>query len=591
MRKCVSSCFAAISLVLMACSPKPAPVTEKADVPVETAKEDEPQPPTVANDAAAQNAAGLNTKDVMDKSAQAAEWFRTKQWDKIREAASTDFRAALTDDQFGRDWDASVAKAGEFERNVYRLPFKQDHFVVQVLAKHSNGAVEHNYVWDDAGHLVKMSVTYKDALKSCPEDCRADVAAAFEGFMTGDYALFAKNATEVLRQELSEEAFGVARAQIQALAGDIEYLNSPSIDVKDAVNRVYTLNAHHAKMNFVYLITFDGEGRMGGFVLNPAFEKPANAQPESTERWTETEVSFRADAQYPISGYLTLPKDAPNPPVVILVHGSGCHDRNETLMENAPFRDIAHGLAERGIATLRYDKRCMLYPDSAVPDKLTVQTEVTDDFDAAVRMIQADARVDAKRIYVLGHSLGGMLVPYFASKHPELAGAVSMAGSLRSLFEILAQQLQLTLAESRKQPGSEATVAILEKNMRELDDKAGRLDALADDEKIVDQPVRYWKSLNAASGAKWLDTTKMPILVLQGSADMQVYSDDYDLWLAAEKQHSNIRCMRFERLNHLMMPTTLENPNIVDVAKDYSVASKVDDKVIDAIASFVQNGK
>ena len=134
-------------------------------------------------------------------------------------------------------------------------------------------------------------------------------------------------------------------------------------------------------------------------------------------------------------------------------------------------------------------------------------------------------------------------------------------------------------------------MAILEKNIRELDYKAGQLESLADDEKIAEQPVRYWKSLNEASGAKWLDTSKMPILVLQGSADMQVYSEDYDLWLAAEKQHSNIRCMRFERLNHLMMPTTLENPSIMDLAMDYSVASKVDDKVIDAIASFVQNGK
>ena len=222
MRRCKFSYFAAISLVLMACSPKSAPVAEKADAPVEAAKDEEPKPPTVANDAVAQNAAGVNTKDVMEKSAQLAEWFRAKQWDKIRDVASPEFRAMLTDDLFGRDWDASFAQACDFERIVYRLPFKQDdRLVIQVLAKHNNGAVEHNFAWDNSGHLAKMVVTYKDASKSCPEDCRSDVAAAFDGFITGNYALFTNHATEDLRQVLTEEAFGMARVQIQALAGDI----------------------------------------------------------------------------------------------------------------------------------------------------------------------------------------------------------------------------------------------------------------------------------------------------------------------------------------------------------------------------------
>jgi dienelactone hydrolase len=409
--------------------------------------------------------------------------------------------------------------------------------------------------------------------------------------VTGNYAQFAANATEEFRKQLPENAIQAVRNQLRDLAGDFEYVKS--IDLKDFVSHYYELKAHHAKMSMVYTVVFDKEGKLQGFLVKPDNDADDSAPkgPESTDTWAESEVTFNADAQYPISGYLTLPKNVEKPPIVIFVHGSGCNDRNETVSANAPFRDIAHGLAERGIATLRYDKRCKLYPDSAAPDKVTIQTEATDDFDAAVRMLQGDARVDAKRIFVVGHSLGGMLVPYLADRHPELAGAISMSGTLRPFFDVMKQQQTLAIAEMQKSPDAEASVSQLNALVRELDEKVPKLDALPDDELIIGQPVRYWKSLRDATGEKLLANTKVPILVLWGSADMQIYAEDFDLWLAAEKKYPNLRCMRFDRLNHLMIPTTLENPNLMEISKDYAVASKVDAAVIEAIAGFVKSGK
>lgn len=137
----------------------------------------------------------------------------------------------------------------------------------------------------------------------------------------------------------------------------------------------------------------------------------------------EEEISIEGDPAYPLAGTLTLPEGTDNPPVVILIHGSGSSDRNETISGNTPFRDIAWGLAERGIASIRYDKRYYTYPDAASdPASVTIEAEVLEDADAAIALAMADDRLDHSRVYILGHSLGGMLTPAIAASHPQLAG-------------------------------------------------------------------------------------------------------------------------------------------------------------------------
>src|SRR5690606_32751665 len=82
---------------------------------------------------------------------------------------------------------------------------------------------------------------------------------------------------------------------------------------------------------------------------------------------------------YELGGTLTIPENAEGKlPAVILVHGSGPNDRDETLFSYKPFRDIAWGLAEQGIAVFRYDKRTFAYGPESVknPKAFTVYEEV-----------------------------------------------------------------------------------------------------------------------------------------------------------------------------------------------------------------------
>ena len=106
----------------------------------------------------------------------------------------------------------------------------------------------------------------------------------------------------------------------------------------------------------------------------------------------------------------------------MLVHGSGPQDRDETIGPNKPFRDLAEGLASQGIAVVRYEKRTYVYAKKLASVKnLTVNEETVDDAAAAVTLLRKTPGIDPRRVFVLGHSLGGMIL--------HRAGEVGSAGT------------------------------------------------------------------------------------------------------------------------------------------------------------------
>lgn len=145
-----------------------------------------------------------------------------------------------------------------------------------------------------------------------------------------------------------------------------------------------------------------------------------------------------------LPGRLALPPGDGPFPAVVLVHGSGPNDEDETIGARKLFRDLAWGLAARNIATLRYVKRSRFQPEAFDPKrKATVKEEVIDDARAAVALLERDPRIARRAVFLLGHSLGGTLAPRIAQGGPPLAGLLIFAGSTRPLDELVRDQLRV----------------------------------------------------------------------------------------------------------------------------------------------------
>lgn len=330
--------------------------------------------------------------------------------------------------------------------------------------------------------------------------------------------------------------------------------------------------------NIRVTISYGSDGKPAGIWASYTPKNPPELQ--STVKWEEVSVKV---GEKELPGMLTLPKGLQKPPVVILIQGSGASDMNETFgsAPNRPFEDIAHGLAEQGVATLRYNKRTYQY--TAVGGD-TIEYEMLDDAAAAVKLLCNDNRVNENRIYLLGHSLGGMMAPKITADNLQIKGFISMAGSLRFLQDIVLDQnkaaikVEASLTEQQKNALLAQVESEIEKTKTLDDGGTGS---------IMGIPTNYWKSLNAIDGMATVKGLNVPMLILQGSADFQVNPDkDYKLWQSTLGGHDNVTFKLYDGLSHQFMPNQIPGNGAPDISV-YNAPNHVDTNVIADIAAWI----
>lgn len=328
--------------------------------------------------------------------------------------------------------------------------------------------------------------------------------------------------------------------------------------------------------------SFDENNEIVGIWFANALLKPIAL---STDVFTE-EIIQVGHNENKMNGLLTLPVGVENPPVVILVHGSGTHDLNESIGVNKPFYDLAHGLAEHGIASIRYDKRHAVYPDELPAlinaNNFTLEDEVTKDVDAIINQIQGMDNVDNDNIYILGHSLGGMLAPKIATENSEVAGIISMAGTLRSIEDIILTQNEEVISNMTSLSADEQSELLAT-----VQEQIDFIKSLTADSKetIMGYPASYWYSFQTLDNENIARNLDIPILVLQGTDDFQISIDiDYPLWEQTISGNDQAIFKTYEGLNHLMM----ESSGLRNIG-DYEIEGTVSSEVIADIAEFILN--
>jgi dienelactone hydrolase len=374
---------------------------------------------------------------------------------------------------------------------------------------------------------------------------------------------------------MDDAAIAQLLGAVVAQTGTIASVGVARHDDTVSTYRRYRVPVTGATAAIDFQVVLDPEGRVAGLGLLPHAEPPAPVVGLVAPREIEVSVGIGDDA---LPGTLTLPDGNGPFPAVVLVHGSGPSDRDENIMGNRPFRDIAHGLAARSVATLRYDKRSFARPQSLLAhgEALTVQHETIDDAVAAVALLRGRAEIDPARVYVLGHSLGGMAAPRIAQA--ALAdGMIVMAGATRPLPEMMIEQTEYIAALDDPVTAEEATqIAQLKAAVAALRDPAragaGQLGA----------PIGYFTDLEAHDAPAEAAALDIPVLVLQGVRDYQVTMKDFEKWKRALAGRPRACVKVYEALDHLMRAGEGKSG-----PEDYAVPRPVAVEVIEDIAAFV----
>jgi hypothetical protein len=261
----------------------------------------------------------------------------------------------------------------------------------------------------------------------------------------------------------------------------------------------------------------------------------------------EEQVIIGEGTQWELNGLLTLPEGiADKIPAVVIVHGTGALNMNGSWNDTdliKPFKDIAEYLTTYGIAVLRYDKRTFTHIEAVSCRDFTVHEETVEDAILAADILRNDERIDNENIFIIGHSMGGMLTPRIDNEGGNFAGLIIMAGSPRTFYpEVWYSQM-------------------MEGNFGDIIERLAEFESLtnmtAEEAKELSffGVTGYWiKNMNEYPSNEYLQTTDKPILIMQGEKDWLIFADkDFAAYKKLLDGNDNVTFKLYENLNHSFM--------------------------------------
>lgn len=366
-----------------------------------------------------------------------------------------------------------------------------------------------------------------------------------------------------MQQAISSSQLKDMWTQVEQQLGPLEKEKEWKQDAIDGTVVYYTdLKFQRAPLRL--LVTFNADNKVSGLRLLsvPPEEKPLVA-PFDSVHLEESPIEVTT-GNYKLPGILTRPKGKAHLPIVILVHGSGPQDRDGSIGPNKIYRDIAWGLAAQGIAVLRYDKRTYVYGKASVPEgkEITPDEEVVEDAVSACQLAASLPFIDKRKVFIAGHSLGGLLAPLIATRCPSVTGLILLAAPSRPQDDILKEQIRYL----------------------------GSLNGNTDEKLLAQQyqqikaaaPQIYWDYLDKYAPVMTACSLSVPMLFLQGERDYQVTMQDFAMWKLGMFGKTNATFQSYPTLNHCFMEGTGKSTPM-----EYNHPARVYGKVMEDIAKWV----
>ncbi|MDI6846166.1 MAG: alpha/beta fold hydrolase [Candidatus Saccharicenans sp.] len=407
----------------------------------------------------------------------------------------------------------------------------------------------------------------------------------------GKYDLAGEHFDETMKKQATPAFLKMVWEGLLTQVGVFKEVGEPRFESKASYDFVY-LPCVFEKQILDIRVVFNSRGEIAGFSFVPHLEvkespPPAYASPKLFE---EQQVEIKT-GEWVLPGTLTRPKGQGPFPAVVLVHGSGPNDRDESIGPNKPFRDIAWGLASQGIAVLRYDKRTKVYGQKIASElklmaAFTVDDETVADAISAAELLRLTSWIDPKKVFILGHSLGGMLIPRIALRDEKAAGFIILAGLTRPLEDTILEQTKYLLAlqgtlteEGKKRLGELEKVIARIKSLTEADRNSTEV--------LLGASPAYWLDLRGYNPAEEARKIDRPLLILQGKRDYQVTEVDFNNWKKALSEKKNVAFKIYPACNHLF----IEGKGLITPDEYLYKAGNVSEEVINDIAAWIKSIK
>jgi fermentation-respiration switch protein FrsA (DUF1100 family) len=402
----------------------------------------------------------------------------------------------------------------------------------------------------------------------------------------GNFAAVETQFDETMQSQLPADKLKGAWDQLVANYGAYQGQKGVTTGQQQGFNIVVVTTQFPASDLNIRLV-FGQDGRVAGLFFQPANPsvQPTYVPPPYVDqsKFSERDVTI-GSGQWQLPGTLTIPNGKGPFPAVVLVHGSGPQDRDETIGPNKPFRDLAWGLASQGIAVLRYDKRTFAHQQQManIEDTITVKDEVTDDAVTALQLLKTEQGVDPNKVFLLGHSLGGMLVPMIVQQEPDIAGAIVMAGPTRPFEDIILDQANYIANLDGVVTDAEQQQLNILKNQVANVKKPDLSSSTPKDDLPLGLPAVYWLSIRGYHPEQVAVGQREPMLIMQGLRDYQVKEVDFNGWKNALSGRNNVIFKLYPNVNHIF-----KEGQGMGTPDEYNMPGHVSQQAVNDIAAWI----
>ena len=376
----------------------------------------------------------------------------------------------------------------------------------------------------------------------------------------GRFADIRERFTPSLRPMVAAAVLQAAWDSEVAQLGPVVSVGDPASEPADADVSVVKIPVRFERGELTLIVSLTATGEVAGLQLVPAdgsqppvpWEPPPYADPD---RFGEQEITL-GEGPLAVPGTLTLPKTAGPLPALVLLGGSGPTDGDLTIAKSKPLKDLAWGLASRGIAVLRFDKVTYAHPDQVKADRgFTVVDEYLPHALAALRLLRAHPAVAAEHVFLAGHSLGGTIAPRVAAADPSVAGLIILAGGTEPLPWAAVRQVRyLASLDPNTAAASQPAIDAMTAQAKQVDSPDLSPDT-PDDQLPFAMPAPYWLDLRSYDPVATAAALDRPMLICQGGRDYQAtVTDDLTRWQAGLHGRPDVTIRVYPADNHCFFP-------------------------------------